>query len=558
MGYTIDMLGRGGANKRSRIMAVLSHMSARSADPVLQETMRLGGLRDVDQVFRYATMIRDEIVGGPHRTIFQVFDSLRSDHMFARDVRQLNRTLIGSGDPYASTVFQSLVWLMRASPKTDCHYHLSRNLHESEIADLVIDTAKKDKDAYIRMKRNLPDNCGFADEMEAYVASGDSGSLSQLFIRCGLLESKKTDDFYVTNPDILKLAVRAACLRGLQDGVTSFDIRLNPVKDDLFTEKGSPHTEAEWADRILRCVDAANAGIAEAISGARKKRYIDKGLFPNIGIMFSMSRNKAPYLISGSKDSMSSEEMALFALETCCRERDPIAGVDVSDNEYSILDYGAMRINGWEPFFDLAAAQGLKTVAHIGDFRYARDSKSIEAAVVGLKAAYLAGDYETYEKGMVEIVGQYIPFVEGFLRIMPRGSGIGHGYILDPSFLVTPIWDSKVVKWVDVLSMDETGELTRRLEKLRQTAKEKFVIETCPPSTLRGYTDMGSYGELSVHRWLKQGFRVSLGTDSGVFSFNRPRVLSDVISRLLLSGGNGVNGSSLSVAAVLGMIGYDI
>ena len=48
--------------------------------------------------------------------------------------------------------------------------------------------------------------------------------------------------------------------------------------------------------------------------------------------------------------------------------------------------------------------------------------------------------------------------------------------------------------------------------------------------------------------------KVFIGTDSGVFSFNRPRVLSDTIARLLLSRHNDEINQPLSVRTVLNMI----
>jgi len=446
-----------------------------------------------------------------------------------------------------SGFYTVLQMLMVALPKEDPHFHLSRCLHRTEVAELVLDRYSNDRPGYDRIMANLGAFEGRPEIERAAVAQSTSRMSEAM---AGLITHKTLDDFYVVDAQTLKHSAYISALRGLQDGTTSFDIRFNPAKCCLIDNaKGRSLAEDEWRAAIIAASQIVKEGIRDAIDEAMAAGYIQQT--PQIGIIFSFNRSKE-YEVMG-QENWPVSTMAAFAVNSAGKE---IQGLDISGSEYIINDFSG-KIAPWAGILgQVHDEMGLITTAHLGDVRNC-GGPILKEMIDLAKAFREQGDESAYQSAVLRIFDGFIPFVRGFLEIMPEGSGIGHGYILgSPANMITPFWDdrSRTILWEDLSSYPDSGKTIERLAGLVEMVKDKgFVIEHNPFAAIRNYRDL--FPGLQLFDWLKDGIRVRLGTDAGTFSLNGPRVMSDQMAGLLLT--RPVSGSPLSIRQLMRLVGYD-
>lgn len=431
--------------------------------------------------------------------------------------------------------YQALIWAFRAIDKTDHHCHISAGLHELEMANMMLSADKNIQQTMIdelkaargQFRRTYPAKAGFiSSDFRGFgkaLRMEDPGILAntlRAFLPLNLWSAK---DFCVTDLAALTESVRIVSLRSLLDGVTSFDLRMNPIKPKLagIDKKNTMDHVVEIARQVI---DAAIAGFDAAADDARRYGVpVNKN---GMRLLFSLNRS-AKY----GRASIAQVAEQLFKnidrLESLVPGK--ISGIDISGSEFSLPD---SEWNLWEGIFDSLRGRYLLTT-HIGDM------SSIDEDLLGtyrkLKDGRTSLSFE-------DLALKHLDFVERFLRMDP--TGIGHAFALEPSF-ISDVWP---VLNGDGFPMPDLGQFPSVADKaaeLRAYAKAKTMIfEHCPSVTASSEIHsadtnednlVSSYAKLRVYEWIKQDQRVGLGTDGIWYTGNRPRTLSEELARILLA-----------------------
>ena len=322
------------------------------------------------------------------------------------------------------------------------------------------------------------------------------------------------DDGFIRGTQDLSYVARESCLRFLLDGVSTFDLRFNPSK-----KLGDKDVE-DYSLRIERNIEAVTNGANAAIEMCWELTEAD--INPQIGLMLSFDRKK------------SHEGELLFALKAGLDKRFNLSGIGVAGQE-GLLESEMDKVAGkWDSVFKACRAKGFRVTSHLGDFRNAR--------------GYYAGQGIS---DLGEMLESYLRFVETQLKIMLPCDGLGHAYIFNPEFLISPLWDTKSYT---PLSLRDAGygEYADRIEAMIEAYDvKKFVIEHCPSAAVRNFSTVHAYSNLPLNYWMDGGFKVKIGTDAGIFSYNGPRSLSEDVTRVLLS-------TDYSARQILSLVGVDI
>lgn len=510
-----------------------------------------GSQKAVDLAMRLSHVLAD-------RPDSNLFDVLKNTS-FAESSSALAVSLASAHASFPLTLgqtrnpsYSSIQLLMMGLPKTDCHVHISKSMHETEIAKLTVNTYRNNTVVFNRMMSNLRGYAAY-DDVLSLATDGRAEELAALLIDKGLLTTRgqaKYEDYYVADAFTLQEAARCAALRGLQDGVTRFDVRFNPAKKDMLGDVKAPLTLEQWDLAVRISTDSVLEGIGRAKQEAHDDGYLPSETEPAIGVMFSFSRDKE-YAVAGAENKMTVQEMARRCF---LNYGDRINGVDISGPEYASSDYPDEQIEGWREFLHLVSVSGKRVTVHLGDMRFSGASKTMAAlAQAGRSAASEAEMVQT----VLQMTEAFLPYVSKFIDVMPVASGIGHGYFFDPEFLVSPLWGHGEVNGIDITQTAQGASVADRISELSQRAMGKgLFIETCPAATLRETNKEASmYEQLSLYRWLEAGWNVRLGTDAGVFSYNRPRVLSEIMTNLLLTRPAGRD--ALTVRQLLNLVGIE-
>lgn len=308
------------------------------------------------------------------------------------------------------------------------------------------------------------------------------------------------DDSHIKSPKDLETVAHETCRKFLNDGVQKFGLRFNPAKLAM---------EATDPDRIIReTIDAVREGIKKAVSEAKLDGSAEN---PEIGIIFSFNRSKPGLIL-----------MANRALELCAKDSEvPLLGIDISGKEKGIDANNRpgfrKETEAWAKILQDYKDRGLNIKTHLGDFRYAWEY------------------FEDHPMDLKEAIDRYLEFVMGYLEILPDGSGLGHFYIANPGCLVSPDWNERVFSPIDLYRSGMHSE-ARRIEDLVGYIKDhKFVIEHCPSAAIRPFQSTQAYANLPLNYWINEDLNVRIGSDAGIFSYNRPRNLSEDIARVMLA-----------------------
>lgn len=472
-------------------------------------------------------------------TLGQLADAVESGSSGFREIGQ-------------NPAYQGFLWAIRCAPKTDCHVHISNNLHESDIADIMI----KNQGLIDKMLDGIGINirAKHEDKIREYVRSGNRRLLAELLRDCFENEDGYDPDFVVVSEDIIKGSVEAACETFFEDGVYKFDIRFNPFKKAI-RDYGDSLTMEQWQEVVKGSIDALKAGIESA---KRSSGYEDA----DIGMIFCFNRSKR-YSVGGGYVPV--EHMARLVFDWY--KDDPmLRGVDVSGDEIEVKGRN-LDPYVWNSLLRYVRENDRYTTVHL-DFRFTR---KIEGFKDGIDRAIRDGiGSPAFRDILNRALLAYLPFAEGFVNILCRGSeretgasGIGHGYILNPDYLITPLWDgaddlggvTDVDKAV-ICSLPDGSSILDRIELMRRTVIDNgIIVEHNPPAMFRDHKDMPTYSHSMANNMIGQGFDLRIGTDAGVFSFNRPRTLSEAIAHVLISA---PKGSPLTVGAALRASGVSI
>lgn len=438
-------------------------------------------------VHRYSLAFAESIATDPDMTMRDMLASMKDpsveglkNSIVAAQSGELIR-LDSSGTLRKNPAYQGLAWLIRCLPKTDCHVHISNNLHESEIAEITGESTSQ-------VKAKVEEN----------------------------------DDYYITSYEILQNVIETTCQRFFEDGVESFNIRLNPLKEYSGKKGKDKPSEEEWKIITRRFMNVVENGIKTAVVEAKEKGFLPLNYEDSVGIVFSFNRGKpanGDFLI---------HELGKFALEAC-KNNGRLKGVDISGSEISAKREGEpgrekLDPQKWNLVIETAKEMGIFVTTHL-DFRISRSSPDIIEKLKSFRGLNRIRE-------MLEI---YVPFAQDFIDILPPGSGIGHGYILYPEYLITPLWDSGVLG-INIGSTEIPIELQDAIIALRETAADKVLhIEHNPCAAFRHHLDINMYSRSMIYGFPENRIPLKIGTDAGIYSMSRPRVLSEEIARLLIS-----------------------
>lgn len=432
--------------------------------------------------------------------------------------------------------YQALVWAFRAIDKTDHHCHISAGLHELEMANMMLSAGKNVQQNMIdelkaarkQFRRTYPAKSGFVSsdfrDFGKALRMEDLGILANIlraFLPLNLWSAK---DFCVTDLPAITESVRIASLRSLLDGVTSFDLRMNPVKPKLvgINKKDAIDRVVEIARQVI---DAAIAGFDAAADDAKKYGVpVNKN---GMRLLFSLNRS-ARY----GESSIAQVAEQLFKNIDVLEDLFPgkIAGIDVSGSEYGTSKYTPEQ---WKSIFSAARHHKLIATTHIGDM------SSIDGDLLMRYKKLSAGDpSDSFE----QLALDHLDFVERFLRMDP--TGIGHAFALEPSF-ISDVWPVLNGDGFPMPDLEQFPSVADKAAELRAYAKsKKMIFEHCPSVTASSEIPsadtnednlVSSYAKLRVYEWIKQEQRVGLGTDGIWFTGNRPRTLSEELVRILLA-----------------------
>ncbi len=436
--------------------------------------------------------------------------------------------------------YQSLLWLFRGIPKRNYHTHISMGVHESIMANIIVTSDDKE---YSRMIKNLNDdnkNGGikklsssdfdrFKHSMKSFRKEGDVSSIADILHKYPIIKDWDRCDFFVTSSRTLEMVTEAAASNQLYDGVTSFDLRYNPIKIfllDIESRSGKPRIDIP---RIVElAVECAYEGISKAMSNGG---VVFNSSFYDIGTLWSFNRTKLFKRFKGMP--MSKAAVKSFAEINLLKKRHPsISGMDISGPEFSIDDYDPIQ---WQKAVDSVLSAGMKVIAHLGDTRNIRSGHMFNLGILALEA-FEKGNYEKFELHFSNLMYLHIKSVERMLNILPNGTSIGHAYALNPEYIKSRLWNDISIFGIDATVFNDrlSKEYISIVKELKDQIKDKNIsIEHCPTTTVRS-DDVALFDKLPIHNWIHEGLNVVLGTD-GTFFLNRPRTLSEDMVRLLLS-----------------------
>jgi len=333
----------------------------------------------------------------------------------------------------------------------------------------------------------------------------------RLFPGCQLQE-EMNDDSHIKTPNDLQTITYETCMKFLRDGTHKFGLRFNPAKLAMgATDPG----------RVIReTIEAVREGIKKAVSEARLDGVAEN---PEIGIIFSFNRSKPGLML-----------MANEALEVCAKDSEvPLLGIDISGKEKGIDANNRSEFQketkAWAEVLQAYKDGGLNIKTHLGDFRYAWEY------------------FEDHPMDLKYALDRYLEFVMSYLEILPDGSGLGHCYIANPACLISPEWNEGKFSPIDLYRSgmhDEAGKIEALVDYIKD---HQFVIEHCPSAAIRPFQSTQAYANLPLNYWINEGVSVRIGSDAGIYSYNRPRNLSEDIARIMLA-------TDFTVAEILDLV----
>ena len=418
-----------------------------------------------------------------------------------------------------------------------------------QIADMAVNIAGQ-IDAY--PDRSIGDLCGFTlqgqntfpvasnipylalvfmvralEKTDCHVHISDNLTKEEVFEHFGYtLEKPVGDDDYIRNAEDLSYVARETCFRFLLDGVTNFNLRFNPAK--LL----GANDDTDPVLRMERNVGAVTNGANAAIEMYRKLPGF--AIDPKIGLLFSFNRTRFDRYYDDEEEAVPIA-VPMAAIDIRRNSDFPLRGIDVSGKERGLVKSDMHEVSDtWGPVFEAYRKGDLRIASHLGDFRNAR---------------HYFEDQEITDLG--KMLEGYLNFVEAYLKIMKPGDGLGHAYIFNPEFLISPLWDKKYYTPLS-LSDSQYGKYAARIEAMIETYDVKrFVIEHCPSASVRDFQTVQAYSALPLNYWIKCGFNVRIGSDAGIFSYNGPRNLSEDVARVMLS-------TKYSARQILSLVGVNI
>lgn len=506
-------------------------------DPALNEIFHLDYIDEsrIDEIAKIASQIATEATQNPNLNITEICVSIGIEIPSAWYIEN-------NLDMYRDPLYQALVWYLRCLDKTDYHVHFSRNVHETKIVAMITKARKRNKAIFDLIIQDL---CRHRPKFDEDLVDNPE-EFARYLRKEKILEDNKTDAFFIKDLITLRESAKIGCLKFLLDGTTSFDMRFNPAKKELFAKYRNKKvlTQEEWRDVIKKTTKALRKGLDQGIAEAKKVGITAK----KVGTIFSFSRAKDDYLCVGK--SLPVQKMAEIAIAVCGNE---IAGVDISGPEYHITEYESKFLS-WKECIN--KYPNMSFMSHI-DLRNTRLSPGFKSILKNADACLDKNNIPGFYDQVTKFLEGYIPFAKESLKILPYKSRIAHAYILDPNLLCSSFWghinekgQANNITWLDWAEIVKyTGVTGKRLKDeaddlIDMVCREGHIIETNPQATVRNSQDLYHYGLISLYRWLENGTKVVLGTDAGVFSFNRPRNFSELGADLLLT--HPINGRSLT------------
>ncbi len=447
--------------------------------------------------------------------------------------------------------YLGLIWALRSLEKVDRHCHISSALHESEIAELMIANPALLEQMLERLE---PDNKNPANQKAGEIEAirraslaGDEKTLAEHLKEYGPLAEWRNKDFFVVNFDLLAEAVKRAVVRMLSDGVVSLELRLNPVKPELFSagELSGKSDEDKIRHICQKTMTVVNKAIYEAVADAELD-YGVKADPAKIKVLFSFDRSKdyqKPF------PSLPEVWRVVEAVLNHLPADPRIAGIDISGMEYSLQDHDP---DHWRQAFQLASQQNLLVTTHLGDMSFIMKKQS--PVLFNLYKAAKADN-----AAFVGLFTEHLSFFEGFAGLLPANSRIGHAFTMHPSFLAYawPILMGEAREnWEHIPDLDLDSVIGARVGELRTTfAAKNISIEHCPSAAVSGdcadpsVNTIAHYQHLPVYRWLEQGLKVGLGIDGIWHTGSRPRSLSEELARVIVA-----SSKDLCLRTILGLI----
>lgn len=428
--------------------------------------------------------------------------------------------------------YQGMIWAFRALDKKDHHCHISAGISERDIAEIVCgadkETRKKMADAlasheteYNLSYPHLGKGVVTAEAVKSAIVNRNAKDIAFLLPLYRPFHLWRAKDFFVTDLNSFKQSVSRAALNLLADGITCFDLRVNPYKPAILSGSEREINKNTF-DITAKVVETAVSGLDEAIDEAKGLGIPAKR--SGIRLLFSMNRSKN---YGSTPVTKITEE--IFDSAALLNEMFPgrIAGLDISGAEYTINDHSALQ---WKDSVRLARKEGMSFTTHVGDLSSMRGE--------------LAGIYETAKTNpdkLEELIRAHMAFMRGFIELKP--DSIGHAFMLEPSFLAF-CWEKLNNDGYLFPELGSVPGAREGSEILKALIREYGIaIENCPSVTVSSEIPddpdsdnlISGYSASPIFKWLKEGINVGLGTDGIFFGGAQPRTLSEEVVRLVLS-----------------------
>ena len=418
-------------------------------------------------------------------------------------MKKIIKNETGSSDfPLATSPFKSKVAVKKNLSKKDYHCHLTMGASSKQIA-LIIKNSDTHDFNQIKEKISKHSLRGIRLFIVVFLLHMPRIFINSVFILnviirfSGILRNWSTGNCYMVSKEILKETVKQVSKNYLSDNVTSFSLRLNPFKENMYKKD---------TDIFSVFIETLSC-IIESLDSVAKARGIDKN---SLTVILSLNRDSGKKYLAYMKEiNKRKPEIPKFIM-------DRIYGIDLAGPEGNI---DGISVDDWVP---VILEFGKKFTPHVGDNRNLK------------KGTELYDLYQKYvqsknENDLLFFLNKHADFVFDYVNSMEEGSEIAHGISISKrQLLFRP--DKNGNKELFVYEITNQA-LLLKIEKMKEIIRlKKITICFCPSTTIKS-NSMENFSQLPIFEWIREGIMVKIGVD-GMFQSPSPKTLSSEMVKL--------------------------
>lgn len=428
--------------------------------------------------------------------------------------------------PQTDTFYQALVWHFRNIQKTDTHCHLGMGLSVNQLATLICNLDKSDFNTVLQnlTRQSIKGLRGQLTKIIVFTPSQllrNKTTIKFLIRLSGVLRNWNSASFYIISKQTLQLAVAGVAKNYLKDNVTTFGIRLNPFKRELFSKETSIETVfKETLETVIAALDEA----AEIYN-------VDKN---KLTVTVSLNREHEEIFLDYSKTVFSNWNNLPKEITNRVKGFDLSGAEGKSDNNISI--------NSWTPIIQTLGNR-IEFTPHLGDIRNLKRKTSLYD-----KWTAFINSNEASSSILMDLVQEHYNFIQQYLETMPINSSIAHGISISSKIIfLKPTDPSKPQGERNVFVFDlekrlENEELETKRETLfvqlsflKSILKQKNIkICFCPTATVKSL-NISDFKSLPIYEWItKDRLNVKIGID-GIYQYPQPKTLSEELAKLFIT-----------------------